>query len=350
MRTVKVKLGENSYNIYIGRGIIEKFNILFPSKEDRKALIVTNETVWKLYGERVIDSIKDGFVQVHSLVLPDGERYKTLRSVEKGYRVLVENRFTRSDCIINLGGGVICDTGGYISATYMRGIDFYQIPTTLLAQVDASIGGKVAVNLPQGKNLVGAFYQPKGVLIDVDFLETLPKRELNSGWTEIIKAGIIDGESFFSILERGRYPLITAIEKAIRLKAKIVRMDEKDKAIRKVLNLGHTFAHAIESATNYRKYLHGEAVAIGIMYAIKLGEAMGVTDPSLRDRVRNLLERFDLPTELKGLDPQDLIPYFYIDKKATTSSLSFIIPLKIGDVREFKNVTPEILGGILKND
>jgi 3-dehydroquinate synthase len=127
-------------------------------------------------------------------------------------------------------------------------------------------------------------------------------------------------------------------------------MDEKDKAIRKVLNLGHTFAHAIESATNYRKYLHGEAVAIGIMYAIKLGEAMGVTDPSLRDRVGNLLERFDLPTELKGLDSKDLIPYFYIDKKATTSSLSFIIPLKIGDVREFKNVTPEILGGILKND
>ncbi|MBC7319197.1 3-dehydroquinate synthase [bacterium] len=348
MRTVKIKLGENSYSIYIGKGILEEFNSLFSSKEARKALIVTNNTVWNIYGKRVIDSIKDGFTKVETLILPDGERYKTLRSVEKGYKVLVENKFTRSDCIINLGGGVICDTGGFISATYMRGIDFYQIPTTLLAQVDASIGGKVAVNLPQGKNLVGAFYQPKGVLIDVNFLETLPKRELSSGWSEIIKAGIIGGEDFFSILERGKYPLITAIEKAIKLKAKIVKMDEKDKAIRKILNLGHTFAHAIESATNYRRYLHGEAVAIGIMYAIKLGEAIGVTDPSLKDRVKALLERFNLPTELKKLNPQDLIPYFYVDKKATTSSLSFIIPLKIGDVREFRNITPEILGGILK--
>ncbi len=348
MRTVKVKLEENSYNIYIGKGILEKFNSLFPSNEARKALIVTNNTVWNLYGKRVIDSIRDGFIKVETLILPDGERYKTLKSVERGYKVLVENKFTRSDCIINLGGGVICDTGGFISATYMRGIDFYQIPTTLLAQVDASIGGKVAVNLPQGKNLVGAFYQPKGVLIDVDFLESLPQRELNSGWAEIIKAGIIDGEGFFSILERGKNPLITAIEKAIKLKARIVKMDEKDKAIRKILNLGHTFAHAIESATNYRRFLHGEAVAIGIMYAIKLGETIGVTEPSLKDRVKSILERFNLPTELKKVDPQDLIPYFYVDKKATTSSLSFIIPLKIGDVREFKNIKPEILGGILK--
>ncbi|MGC8970762.1 MAG: 3-dehydroquinate synthase [bacterium] len=348
MGTIKVKLKDNSYNIYIGRGIIEKFNVFFPSKEDRKALVITNNTVWNLYGKKVLDSIKGGFVKVDTLVLPDGERYKTLKSVEKGYKTLVENKFTRSDCIINLGGGVICDTGGFIAATYMRGIDFYQIPTTLLAQVDASIGGKVAVNLREGKNLVGAFYQPKGVLIDVNLLETLPKRELNSGWAEIIKAGIIDGEGFFSILERGRYPLITAIEKAIRVKAKIVKMDERDKAIRKILNLGHTFAHAIESATNYKKYLHGEAVAIGIMYAIKLGEALGVTEPSLKERVRSLLERFNLPTELKNLNPQDLMSYFYIDKKATTSSLSFIIPIKIGDVREFKNITPEILGGILK--
>ncbi|MCX7795912.1 MAG: 3-dehydroquinate synthase [bacterium] len=348
MRTVKVKFGESSYSIHIGKGVLDEFNNLFSSKEARKALIVTNNTVWNLYGKRVLDAIKDGFTKVETLVLQDGERYKTLKSVEKGYKVLVENKFTRSDCIINLGGGVICDTGGFISATYMRGIDFYQIPTTLLAQVDASIGGKVAVNLPQGKNLVGAFYQPKGVLIDIDFLETLPKRELNSGWAEIIKAGIIDGENFFSILEKGRCSLITAIEKSIKLKAKIVKMDEKDKAIRKILNLGHTFAHAIESATNYRRYLHGEAVAIGIMYAIKLGEAIGVTDTSLKDRVKSLLERFNLPTELKKLNPQDLIPYFYIDKKASTNSLSFIIPIKIGDVREFKNITLETLGGILK--
>ncbi|HON73461.1 MAG TPA: 3-dehydroquinate synthase family protein, partial [bacterium] len=182
MKTIKVRLKENSYNIYIGKGILDQFNGLFPSKEPRKALLVTNETVWKLYGKRTVDSINDGFVNVITLILPDGERYKTLRSVEKGYRTLVENKFTRSDCIINLGGGVICDTGGYIAATYMRGIDFYQIPTTLLAQVDASIGGKVAVNLPQGKNLVGTFYQPDGVLIDIDFLNTLPKREFNSGW------------------------------------------------------------------------------------------------------------------------------------------------------------------------
>lgn len=348
MRTVKVRLKENSYNIYIGEGILDKFNALFPSKERRKALLITNETIWKLYGERVINSIRDGFANVSTLILPDGERYKTLKSVEKGYKVLVENKFTRSDCIINLGGGVICDVGGYIAATYMRGIDFYQIPTTLLAQVDASIGGKVAVNLPQGKNLVGAFYQPKGVLIDISFLDTLPKRELNSGWAEIIKAGILDGEEFFSLLEKGKYRLISPIEKAIRLKEKFVRIDEKDKGLRKLLNLGHTFAHAIESATNYRKYLHGEAVAIGMMYAIKLGEAIGVTDKTLKERVKVLLERFKLPTELKGIDPQKLIPYFYVDKKATTSSLSFIIPIKIGDVREFKDINLEVLGGILR--
>lgn len=348
MKTIKVRLKENSYNIYIGKGILDQFNGLFPSKEPRKALLVTNETVWKLYGKRTVDSINDGFVNVITLILPDGERYKTLRSVEKGYRTLVENRFTRSDCIINLGGGVICDTGGYIAATYMRGIDFYQIPTTLLAQVDASIGGKVAVNLPQGKNLVGTFYQPDGVLIDIDFLNTLPKREFNSGWAEIIKAGILDGENFFSFLERGRYPIISPIEKAIRLKERVVRIDERDRGLRKILNLGHTFAHAIESATNYRRYLHGEAVSIGMMYAIRLGEAIGVTDETLKDRVKVLLERFELPVELKGIDPQRLIPYFYVDKKATTGSLSFIIPLKIGDVREFKDVKLEILGGILR--
>jgi len=348
MKTIKVRLKENSYNIYIGKGILDQFNGLFPSKEPRKALLVTNETVWKLYGKRTVDSIKDGFVNVITLILPDGERYKTLRSVEKGYRTLVENKFTRSDCIINLGGGVICDTGGYIAATYMRGIDFYQIPTTLLAQVDASIGGKVAVNLPQGKNLVGTFYQPDGVLIDIDFLNTLPKREFNSGWAEIIKAGILDGENFFSFLERGRYPIISPIEKAIRLKERVVRIDERDRGLRKILNLGHTFAHAIESATNYRRYLHGEAVSIGMMYAIRLGEAIGVTDETLKDRVKVLLERFELPVELKGIDPQRLIPYFYVDKKATTGSLSFIIPLKIGDVREFKDVKLEILGGILR--
>ncbi|HHV81056.1 MAG TPA: 3-dehydroquinate synthase [bacterium] len=348
MKTIKVRLKENSYNIYIGKGILDQFNGLFPSKEPRKALLVTNETVWKLYGKRTVDSINDGFVNVITLILPDGERYKTLRSVEKGYRTLVENKFTRSDCIINLGGGVICDTGGYIAATYMRGIDFYQIPTTLLAQVDASIGGKVAVNLPQGKNLVGTFYQPDGVLIDIDFLNTLPKREFNSGWAEIIKAGILDGENFFSFLERGRYPIISPIEKAIRLKERVVRIDERDRGLRKILNLGHTFAHAIESATNYRRYLHGEAVSIGMMYAIRLGEAIGVTDETLKDRVKVLLERFELPVELKGIDPQRLIPYFYVDKKATTGSLSFIIPLKIGDVREFKDVKLEILGGILR--
>ncbi|HOL54579.1 MAG TPA: 3-dehydroquinate synthase [bacterium] len=348
MKTIKVRLKENSYNIYIGKGILDQFNGLFPSKEPRKALLVTNESVWKLYGKRTVDSINDGFVNVITLILPDGERYKTLRSVEKGYRTLVENKFTRSDCIINLGGGVICDTGGYIAATYMRGIDFYQIPTTLLAQVDASIGGKVAVNLPQGKNLVGTFYQPDGVLIDIDFLNTLPKREFNSGWAEIIKAGILDGENFFSFLERGRYPIISPIEKAIRLKERVVRIDERDRGLRKILNLGHTFAHAIESATNYRRYLHGEAVSIGMMYAIRLGEAIGVTDETLKDRVKVLLERFELPVELKGIDPQRLIPYFYVDKKATTGSLSFIIPLKIGDVREFKDVKLEILGGILR--
>lgn len=348
MKRIRVRLKENSYNIYIGKGITESFGNLFPSERPRKALLITNETIWKLYGEKTVNFIKEGFVKVVTLILPDGERYKTLKSVEKGYKVLVESKFTRSDCIINLGGGVICDTGGYIAATYMRGIDFYQIPTTLLAQVDASIGGKVAVNLPQGKNLVGTFYQPKGVLIDINYLDTLPRRELSSGWAEIIKAGILDGEEFFSLLERGKYPLVTSIEKAIQLKERIVRVDEKDTGLRKILNLGHTFAHAIESVTNYRKYLHGEAVAIGMMYAIKLGEAIGVTDKTLRDRVRNLLERFQLPTELKGIDPQRLIPYFYVDKKATTASLSFIIPLKIGDVREFKDISLDILGGILK--
>lgn len=348
MRTIKVRLKENSYSIYIGKGIVEKFGELFPSEGPRKALIITNETIWKLHGEKTINAIRDSFVDITTLILPDGERYKTLRSVEKGYKVLVENRFTRGDCIVNLGGGVICDTGGYIAATYMRGIDFYQIPTTLLAQVDASIGGKVAVNLPQGKNLVGTFYQPKGVLIDIDYLDTLPKRELNSGWAEIIKAGILDGEAFFSSLEKGECSLLSSIEKAIRLKERIVRVDERDKGLRKILNLGHTFAHAIESVTNYRKYLHGEAVAIGMIYAIELGEAIGVTDKTLKDRVKNLLERFQLPTRLKGIDPQRLIPYFYVDKKATTTSLSFIIPLKIGDVREFKDIKLEVVGGILK--
>jgi len=347
MKTIKVKIGEG-YNIYIDRGGLIKFNNYFVQEEPRKALVITNSKVWWLYGEWFINNIRGGFSSVQTLILPDGERYKNLKSVEKGYTVLVENKFTRSDCIINLGGGVICDTGGYIASTYMRGIDFYQAPTTLLAQVDASIGGKVAVNLPQGKNLVGTFYQPKGVLIDVNIHATLPKREFSSGLAEIVKAAIIDGEGFFSLLEKDKIPLITLIEKAIRLKAKIVKIDEKDKNIRKVLNLGHTFAHAIETVTNYKKYLHGEAVAIGIIYSIKLGEALGITEPHLKDKVESVLKKFKLPIKLKGINLEDLIPYFYIDKKATTNSLSFIIPVRIGEVKEYKNISIETLGGILK--
>jgi 3-dehydroquinate synthase len=347
MKTIRVKIQEG-YNIYIDRGGLSKFNYYFPQKEPRKALVVTNFNVWDLYGGQFISSVKEGFSSVYTLILPDGERYKNLRSVEKGYMVLVENNFTRGDCIINLGGGVICDTGGYIASTYMRGIDFYQVPTTLLAQVDASIGGKVAVNLPQGKNLIGTFYQPKGVLIDTSTHITLPKREFSSGLAEIIKAAIIDSESFFSLLEKDRISIMTLIERAIKLKAKIVKMDEKDKSIRKILNLGHTFAHAIEAVTHYKKYLHGEAVAIGMMYAIKLGKAIGVTEDGLEERVAKVLKKHELPTELKGIDPKLLIPFFYIDKKATTSSLSFIIPVRIGDVREYKNIPIEILGGILR--
>jgi len=347
MKKIRVRIREG-YDIYIDREGLPRFNYYFPQREPRKALVVTNTNVWSLYGERFTSSVKEGFSSIYTLILPDGERYKNLKSVEKGYRALVENRFTRSDCIINLGGGVICDTGGYIASTYMRGIEFYQVPTTLLAQVDASIGGKVAVNLPQGKNLVGTFYQPKGVLIDTKTLDTLPKREFNCGMAEIIKAAIIDGEHFFSLLERDRISIITLIERAIKLKAKIVKMDEKDRNIRKILNLGHTFAHAIEAVTSYKRYLHGEAVAIGIMYAIKLGEAIGVTEDGLEKRVAEILKRFKLPTELNGIDPKSLIPYFYIDKKATTSSLSFIIPVKIGDVREYKDIKIELLGGILK--
>ncbi|MGB9683205.1 MAG: 3-dehydroquinate synthase [bacterium] len=347
MKKINVKIDEG-YSIYIDRKGLSRFGYYFPQEEPRKTLVISNPRVWSLYGEKFIESIKEEFSSIHTLVLPDGERYKNLRSVGKGYKTLVENKFTRSDCIINLGGGVICDTGGYIAATYMRGIEFYQIPTTLLAQIDASIGGKVAVNLPQGKNLIGTFYQPKGVLIATKTLETLPPREFNSGMAEIIKAAIIEGEDFFSLLEKDRYPLITLIEKAIRLKTRIVSLDEKDKGIRKILNLGHTFAHAIEAATNYKRYLHGEAVAIGMIYAIRLGKVIGVTESGLEERVIDVLKRFKLPTKLNGIDPKSLIPYFYIDKKATDTSLSFIIPIKIGEVKEYKDIKTEILGGILR--
>ncbi len=316
----------------IGSGVMNNVGTVCRElSKDAKVAVVTDSNVAPLYASRVYTAIKSAGLDAYTLTLPAGEEYKTLKTVSDIYAFLAENRFTRSDILVALGGGVVGDISGFTAATYLRGIRSIQIPTTLLAQVDSSVGGKCGVDLPYGKNLVGAFNQPDRVLIDTDVLKTLPSDIFCDGMAEVIKYGCIFDEHLFCDIISLTPGHISdkIVERCVQLKRDVVERDEHDKGDRMLLNFGHTVGHAIEKLGNFTEFSHGAAVAIGMAAAAKIGEARGFTASGTYERITSALSRFSLPFKLP-YPPDDLVSSMAMDKKNLNGKLNFILLSKIG--------------------
>lgn len=346
---VEVNLGVNSYTIYIGNknhnssdtfGLPELGQLLIEKGLTHKSAVITNPTVNQYYGEIVKDSIQQKGIGAKIIEIPDGEKYKSYESAYELYGKMIDYKMDRTSTVISLGGGVIGDLSGFVAATYMRGISFVQIPTTLLAQVDASVGGKVAINHPKGKNLIGAFYQPKFVVIDLSALDSLPMRDIRSGMAELIKHGMIMDRPLFEkieseihkVLDLDKSLMIELVAQSCRDKGKIVEEDEKEAGIRAILNYGHTFAHAIEALTDYKEYRHGEAVSIGMACAGKLAVDIGLLDEKEHRRQVELLDVIGLPTEFPEIASEEVLKTMYLDKKVRNGKLRFVLQKSIGEV------------------
>jgi len=337
MRTLHVDLGDRSYPIYIGPRLLSDAELYRRHVTGRKVMIVSNETVAPLYLGRVALALV-GY-DVESVILPDGEAYKTLEVLNRIFDALLANRFDRRCTLLALGGGVIGDMAGFAAACYQRGVSFVQVPTTLLAQVDSSVGGKTGVNHPLGKNMIGAFHQPLCVVADTETLDTLPDRELSAGLAEVIKYGLIDDPEFFTWLEdnmealRGRdsEALAYAIERSCADKAKVVAADEREAGQRALLNLGHTFGHAIETGVGYGEWLHGEAVGTGLCMAADLSHRLGwITEPELA-RIRSLVRRAGLPpAPPAGIGVDRFLELMAVDKKVLDGRLRLVLLKGIG--------------------
>lgn len=336
MNALKVELGDRSYPILIGDGLLRQPDILREHIGSRDVLIVSNTTVAPLYLQPLAAALEGR--RVVEAILPDGESHKTLATVSRVIDVLVANRFGRDCSVLALGGGVVGDMAGFAAACYQRGVGYVQVPTTLLAQVDSSVGGKTGVNHPAGKNLIGAFHQPIAVLADTATLRTLPPRELRAGIAEVIKYGLICDEPFFAWLELNMDALLAAdpvalehvIQRSCEIKAQIVGRDEREKGDRALLNLGHTFGHAVESATYYTEFLHGEAVGAGLLMAAAMSHEAGFLDGGQVDRVRRLLERVGLPTRVGSVGPDVALEHMRIDKKVLGGRMRLVLLRGIG--------------------
>jgi 3-dehydroquinate synthase len=354
MTTLTVALGSRSYPIYIDAGLLDDNSLLTRHIRGKRVCIVTNTIVEPLYLERLKQKLT-GF-EIDTVTLPDGEAEKSLKNFDVILSHMLAKGHGRDSTLIALGGGVIGDITGFAAACYQRGIDFIQVPTTLLSQVDSSVGGKTAVNHPLGKNMIGAFYQPKAVLIDIDSLTTLPVREFNAGMAEVIKYGILGDSDFFTWLENNieliksgdKNALIQMIETCCQCKADIVAADEKEGGIRALLNLGHTFGHAIEADQGYGKWLHGEAVATGMVLAAKLSVALNLLEASELRRIEALITAFDLPLiapENMGFD--EFICHMRRDKKNLAGVLRLIVPTAIGSSEMRDDISEDMLQQIL---
>ncbi|RXJ66296.1 3-dehydroquinate synthase [Halarcobacter ebronensis] len=321
---------------------------------DRKVVVVTNPTISGFHLDYLIDKLDAKELSV--VTIPDGEEYKNMSTIESILAHCFEHKLNRSSLLIAFGGGVIGDMTGFAASIYQRGIDFIQIPTTLLSQVDASVGGKTGINNRYGKNLVGAFHQPIAVYIDPYFLTTLPKREFGAGIAEIIKMAVTFNKEFFNWLEENdlnsEENIKIAIKKSVETKAWVVSQDEKEKGLRAALNYGHTFGHVIENETNYNTYLHGEAVGIGMVMANELAVKVGLMSEDEAFRVKKVLEKYDIPTKYKIKDVEDFYEHFFLDKKSLDNRIKFIIPKGIGDCeitdKISKDIVIEVLKGFLK--
>jgi 3-dehydroquinate synthase len=354
MHTLTVDLGDRSYPIHIGQGLLGKPSLLSPHLGGRQVLVVSNETVAPLYLEPVLGMLGDYLVT--TVILPDGEQYKNLETLNKIYTALLENRLNRGCTLIALGGGVVGDITGFAAASYQRGVAFLQIPTTLLAQVDSSVGGKTGVNHPLGKNMIGAFHQPRCVLIDTNTLDTLDDRQLAAGLAEVIKYGLINDADFFAWLEqnidalkaRDKQALAQAIQRSCSIKAEIVAADERESGRRALLNLGHTFGHAIETGTGYGNWLHGEAVAAGMVMAADLSARHGWLPQSDVERAAALLRRAGLPVAPPAeMHEQQFLDLMAVDKKAVDSGLRLILLKAIGEAVVTAEYQPALLSETL---
>ena len=337
-KILNVELGDKSYPIYIGIDLLSMKSLFVDQIQGRQVMIVTNKTIAPLYLEQ-LTSILDGF-NVQSVILPDGEEFKTLETLNKVFDALLEAKFDRTSTLIALGGGVIGDITGFAAASYQRGVGFIQVPTTLLSQVDSSVGGKTGINHELGKNMIGAFYQPKAVIIDVNTLDTLSNQEFSAGMAEVIKYGLLGNADFLSMLEaniesimaRKKDLIIEVIFNCCQDKARIVELDEFEKGKRALLNLGHTFGHGIENAFGYGNYLHGEAVSIGMVMAAKLSKDEGNLSHEETLRVESILSKADLPISInKTIDSETLITAMSLDKKSIDGKIRLVLLKSLGD-------------------
>jgi 3-dehydroquinate synthase len=354
---VRVELRERSYDIVVGSGILPALGEQIKRFGFTGVAVISNPTVYAIYGPAMDASLRKAGFNPVTVMVPDGEEFKNLQYMEHIWGELLKQKLDRKSALIALGGGVIGDMAGFAASAYMRGIAYVQAPTTLLAQVDSSVGGKTGVNHPLGKNMIGAFHQPSLVWIDIDTLKSLPRREFLAGLAEVIKYGVIWDEVFFNYLEANGGPilalerdaLINIIRRSCQIKAEVVSKDEREGGLRAILNYGHTVGHAIETVTGYKKYLHGEAVAIGMCEEVFLSKSLGFAGEEAAARIRKLVESYGLPSEMPpGLNAEDILAAMAIDKKALAGVLRFVLPERVGRARVNEPVSREDIERLLK--
>lgn len=355
MHEVRVELKERSYKIIIGRKVIQKLGHRLTEFRPSNVAILSNRTIFPLYKDVILKSMGECGIEPRVFLIPDGEEYKDTLWAAYLYGELLKARFDRDSLLVAFGGGVVGDITGFVASTYMRGVRYVQVPTTLLAQVDSSVGGKTGVNHPLGKNMIGTFYQPSLVLIDVDMLKTLPRREFCAGVAEIIKYGVIADRGLFDFLETNMKDIFTmgdslvkAVKRSCEIKADIVSMDEREAGLRAVLNFGHTVGHAIETVTDYKSFLHGEAIAIGMCAAADLAVKLGIFQKENAAHIKRLIELYNLPIKIPAdIDASSIIDVMEVDKKVRAGQLRFIFPESIGRVRIEDDVDRGIIREIL---
>lgn len=355
MQTLNVDLGERSYPIHIGAGLLARAELIAERLPKKKVAIITNVTVAPLYLAPLKRALEARGVEVVPITLPDGEQHKNWETLNRIFDVLLEHRCERGTTLIALGGGVVGDLAGFAAAAFLRGVPFIQVPTTLLAQVDSAVGGKTAINHPLGKNMIGAFYQPRAVIADIDTLSTLPPRELAAGLAEVIKYGLIRDPALFEWLEknvarlvrREAEPLAHAIERSCAIKAEIVAQDEREDGVRALLNLGHTFGHAIEAGTGYGTWLHGEAVGAGMALAARLSQRLGLIGQEEVRRVDAILKAAGLPARAPDLGLARYLELMGHDKKVEGGRIRFVLLKRIGEAFVSADVPRAALADVL---
>ncbi len=356
-QTVTVDLKERSYDILIGSKVLANLGLRLREFRPSRVAIISNKTIFPLYRDTILKSLRDSRIVPEIFLIPDGEEYKDFLWTYHLHGELLKAKFDRHALLIAVGGGVVGDITGFVAATYMRGIRFIQVPTTVLAQVDSSVGGKTGVNHPLGKNMIGSFYQPSLVLIDVDTLKSLPIREFFAGMAEVIKYGVIEDGELFDYLKAGREDILSfgdgiirVIKRSCEIKADVVSKDERESGLRAILNFGHTIGHAVETVTGYRRFLHGEAIAIGMCAAAALAVRMKLLEQSDAALIKELVEMYNLPSGVPGdLDVRELMNAMEVDKKAVAGKLRFILPEAIGRVRIEDDVDREVIKNVLEN-